>query len=258
MALINTYRTIAFNSDTGGTTPSVRQAMQWAAGDDNPATSTLTFPLSVLAGSSILVFVDDENFNGSPIGSGAPYPVTISDSQGFSSATGGYTSLGYIPDQYDLDSTEAFLRTNITSGTPSVTCNWITNQWHGLIVCEIANVGPSPTVTLWSHLNQPPSTTTDSITTGTHALGTSPALLVSYGRNATDIAPSAGYPAAGTGFTQILTGINWNGKENTTSVDSATLESKYYSNPGTVAATFTPRSFGTNPETFLALAVAFQ
>jgi hypothetical protein len=251
MALKDLYRTIAFNSETT-TTPSVRQGGQYGAGDDNPAVGTVTLT-GVLAGSSILVFVDDENFNGSPIGSGAPYPVTISDTQG-----GSYTSLGYVPDQYDLDSTEAFLRKNVASGSITVTCNWTTNQWHGLVVCEVANVGTSPTVTYWGLLSQPPSTTADLITTGTHNLGSSPALVVSYGRNATDIAPSAGYPAAGTGFTQILTGVNWNGKEGTTSVDSATLESRYYSNPGTVAATFTARSFGTNPETFLALAVAFQ
>lgn len=245
----------------GSSAPFVRQAKQWALGDDNGATTSLTFSAAsggqdVLAGSAILVFLDDENFNGSPMGTGTPFAFTISDS-----ASGSYSNLGYMGDQYDLDATSALVRTNVAAGALTITANWTTNQWHGLVVAEIANVGASPTVTLFptsGGLNRGPSASVDAITSGAVNLGSSPALIVGYCRNATDIAPTDGYPAAGTGFSTILTGINWNGKEGTSLNDSGLLQSRYLSNPGTTAATWTMRSPGPNAETFMALAVAFQ
>lgn len=231
--------------------PTLRQAQQWAAGDDNPAVGSLTF--SMLAHSSIVVFVGDMNLNGNPTGSGTPDTVTISDSQG-----GTYTNLGYVTDSHDWDAMQTFVRTNVSSGSITVTCHWVTNQWHGLAVAEISGISASPTVTYWGNLNGDPALSTDTITTGTQALGTNPALVVALAYNATDISTSEGYPSAGTGFTSALTGWNWQGKEGTSSNNVAQLESKYFSNPGTIAATFTPRVPGPNAEWFLASAVAFQ
>lgn len=265
----STSRSGACSASSSGATPALRQALMWALGDDNGATSTLTFDASssdanvtagiatksnVLAGSTVIVFVADENFNGSPAGSGAPFAVTISDSQG-----GTYTNLGYVTESADEDAMQVFARTNVAAGPLAVTCNWTTNQWHGLAVAEVSGVGASPTLTFIGAVTSNPTVgSADAISTGTHALGSSPALLVALGYNATDIAPSAGYPAPGTGFTNVMNGWNWNGKELTSSNNVATLEYRYLSNPGTTGATFTARTAGPNPENFPAITIAFQ
>lgn len=265
-------RSGACSAVAAGSLVQFSQALMWALGDDNGATVTLTMSAAadpadvtagiastrnVQAGSTILVFITDEDFNGSPAGSGAPYSVSISDSQGGTTGNGAYANLGYVADQFDLDSLQLFARTNVSAGALAVTTNWTTNQWHGVCVVEIANAGPTPTLTFFGNLNVNPSGT-DSITTGTHALGSAAALLMALAYNATDIAPSDGYPSAGSGFTSQLVGWDWFGKESTSSNNIAQLESQYLANPGTVAATFTPRTPGPNPEDFLAIAVAIK
>lgn len=186
-----------------------------------------------------------------------PYATQVSDS-----VNGSYgTLLGYVSDNIDLDSISVFAFKNVAGGNTTVTADWlVSNQWQALMVCEIINVGINPTITLWGQLAPGPisATPTDLLSTGTQALGSAPALVVGLGSNETDTDPSQGYPAAGTGFTSIATGWNWLGREGTSMNNIAQLESRYYSNPGTVAATFTPRTPGPNPENFLTLGVAFQ
>lgn len=231
------------------TTPSVRQAQQWAAGDDNPATATLT--MTVLAGSSIVVFVTDTYFN-SP---SAPNLPTLSDTQ-----SGVYTRQGYVTETGYTDAMTLLTRPNVAAGSLSVTCNWTggSNQWHGVMVAEVSGVSAAPTMTFGSSNVFNPAQTADTIASSNLVLGSSPALLVALCSNFVDTVPADGYALAGTGFTQALTGWNWGGKEGTTSNDSALLESRYYSSPGTVAAKFTPRSPGSQPDGFLTMAIAFQ
>lgn len=227
----------------------VRQAQQWAAGDDVPATSSLTF--TVLAGSSMLVYVQDAYL----ISPSAPVAPTISDTQ-----SGSYTYLGYVTEAGYTDALHCFVRSNVASGSLTVTCNWNggSNQWHGFAVAEIAGVSASPTLTTVSSNVYNPSGA-NAISSGNLSLGSSPALVVALCENYVNIGASAdGYPSAGTGFTSELTAWNWGGKEGTSYNNIAQLESRYYASPGTVAATFTPRTAGDQSDGFLTYAVAFQ
>lgn len=212
---------------------------------------SVTLP-GVLPGSTILVFVSDVNFNGTPGGTGAPYSLTVADGQGTFPAR-----LDWIGNQYDLDALQVYARKNVTGGDTTVTCTYTTNQWHTLVACEIAGVGTSPTITTFGTLQVNPAQTADAITAST-SLGSSPALLVGISFNSHDQDTSDGYPAAGTGFTNHGHFWNWAGRENTSLNDTTTLESRYLVNPGTAAVTFTPRAYGSSPDNFMTFGVAFQ
>jgi tetrahydromethanopterin S-methyltransferase subunit H len=230
----------------------VRQALKFSLKDDIGATVTKTL-LDVQAGSAIVVFQTDENFNGVPNGSGPPFAASIDDDQ----SVNDYTSGGYQSDPTAEDSLQLFWRKNPTPGDIAVTVNWTTNQWHGCVVCEIANVGTNPTITTWGNRDDNPAVSANTISC-TQALGTSPAFVVALAYNTVDQGSSAGYPAAGSGYTDLLQAWNWFGAEGTSSNEIATLQSKYYANPGSAVATWTPRTPGPNPEVFLSMAIAFQ
>lgn len=233
--------------------PYVRQIKSWALGDDNPAVSDLTFTQNVLSGSSIVVMVDDENFNGDPIGSGTPYPVYVTDSSNLA-----YTEILSLDDAADWDAVQVFLRKNITDGPINVHTQWTTNQWHAVVAIEIANVGTNPVVNSVGFTNVGVPQTTDLVTSGTLSLGNSPALIVGFAANFRDVAGDVGAPYAGTGFTPLSTMWNWNGKEGTSLNDSALLESMYSTNPGTIAAKFTASPSYQFNDTVSAIMVSFQ
>lgn len=239
-------------SPAAPSTPFVAQALGWEAAQDNPGVGAVT--LTVAAGSSLVVFVQDICLNGTPSGSGPPYSFTLTDSQG-----GSYTNHGYIGTAAQ-DAVTVLTRTNISSGSLTVTVTYTTNQWHGLAVAEVRNAGTSPTITLLGgneNVNPTPAAA-DAITTLTAALGSTPALLVALGFNVSAVTTSDAYPAAGTGFTSNLTCWNWGGVENSTFFPNAQLESKYLASPGTVGATFTARNPGPSTEAFVSIGVAFQ
>ncbi len=67
-----------------------------------------------------------------------------------------------------------------------------------------------------------------------------------------------GAPLAGTGFTPLLTGWNWQGKEGTTLSPSALLASAYYVTPGKVAVTFTPTMTINYQDNIMVIGVGIQ
>jgi hypothetical protein len=256
---------LTWDPAVGAAVPAVRQIKSWYAKDDFAGIGEIT--LTVLAGSSLVVWATDMNTHGDPPGSGVPNPVYVTDSQ----VDDGYTSHGYILSQYDWQDQHLYTRKNVSAGSITVTGDWNTTQWHALCVAEIVNVGIDPTITAQGAFNRGPllgtSTTptgADTITTGTVALGSSPAFLVGLAQNGTDMLGSEGYPAAGTGFsTSNLLGDdptvwNWTGHEGTSYNNIALVQSRYVLNPGTIAATWTPRAPGLADENFMAWMVAFQ
>jgi hypothetical protein len=229
----------------------VRQSVEWAAAGDNVGVTPLALA-PVLAGSRVLVFVQDVNFNGNPMGSGAPYAVSVADSQG-----GSYTNLGYVTTTA-YDAITVFVRNaGVTAGALTVTTTWGTNQWHGTSVHEIANVGASPTVTLLGGNESVNPDGADAVATQTAALGSSPALLVAVSEHVAGLPGTAKTPLVGTGFTSVLPVWNWNGAEGTSTDPSSIVESRYVANPGAIAATFTSASAPTL-ESFISIGVAFQ
>ena len=79
----------------------------------------------------------------------------------------------------------------------------------------------------------------DAVSSGFLTLGSSHALVIGLGANLRDAAGDFGAPLPGTGFTALASCWNWKGKEGTSLNPSALLQSAYFTNPGTLAATFT-------------------
>jgi hypothetical protein len=233
--------------------PCVRQAYEMALGDDNEAKHSLTFGKALLPGSTVLVFTVDMNLNGNPVGTGTPPPMAISDSD-----KGSYSELLTVLDTADWDAVKVFTRSNVPGGNLSVQAIWKTNQWHALMVVEVANVGGSPLIRTTGKTNYSAPQTKDAASSGTLSLGGSPALVVGLGVNFRDVKGDEGSPYAGTGFTGFMKGWNWNGKEGTSLNPTALLESAYFSKPGDVAATFTPSPSYQFNDHVMAVAVSFQ
>ena len=241
----------------GAATPCVRQALEWAAGDDNGKKGVLTFKQPVLASSTVVAFAADMNINRSspdaPIGSGTPDPITMIDS-----GNGTYQELLTVLDDRDWDDVKVFARSNVPAGSLTVTAGWVTNQWHALMIVEVANVSATPSIAVAGILNPGAEETKDAASSGPLNLKASPALVVGLGVNFTDKKGDEGAPFAGTGFTAILQAWNWNGKEGTTTLPSALLESAYFPSPGKVAATFTPSKTINYKDNIMAIAVGIQ
>lgn len=245
------------NCAAGETTPCVRQALEWAAGDDNGKKGVLTFKQPVLASSTIVVFAADMNINRSspdaPIGSGTPDPITMTDS-----GNGTYKELLTVLDDRDWDDVKVFVRSNVPAGSLTVQAGWVTNQWHAMMIVEVANAAATPSIAVAGILNPAAAETTDAATSGPLDLKASPALVVGLGVNFTDKAGDEGAPFAGTGFDAVLKGWNWNGKEGTTTLPSALLESAYFANPGKVAVTVTPSKTINYKDNIMVIGVGIQ
>lgn len=235
----------------------MRQALEWAAGDDNPAKGALTFKQPVLAGSTVLVFAADMNTHlaapGAPIGSGTPDPIVITDS-----GNGTYKLLLTVLDQPDWDDVQVFARTNLPAGSLTPQATWVTNQWHAMMIVEIANVDANPSIKVAGILNPSADETKDAAASGPLDLTASPALVVGLGVNFSDKTGDVGAPLAGTGFTALLKGWNWQGKEGTTLNPSALLAAAYFSNPGKVAVTFTPTKTINYQDNIMVIGVGIQ
>lgn len=232
--------------------PCVRQVREQAWGDDNPADHALSFAQPLLAGSTVLVFTTDININGTPVGTGAPSPIVISDS-----AAGTYRALVTVNNHWDWDAVRVFARTNVPAGALAVRTVWQTNQWHGLMIAEVAGAPANPRITAIGANNFDAAQTTDATSSGLLELGQAPALLVGFAFNASASAGDQGAPLAGSGFTSIGTAWNWNGKEGTPLKPVALLEAAQLSPPGRVAATFTPTP-SVPPDDYMVVAVALQ
>lgn len=247
----------AGNCAAGATTPCVRQALEWAAGDDNGKKGVLTFKQSVLASSTVVVFAADMNINraspDAPIGSGTPDPITMTDS-----GNGTYKELLTVLDDRDWDDVKIFVRSNVPAGSLTVQAGWVTNQWHAMMIVEVANVAATPAIAVAGVLNPGAAETKDAATSGPLDLKASPALVVGLGVNFTDKLGDEGAPFAGTGFDAVLKGWNWNGKEGTTTLPSALLESAYFANPGKVAVTVTPSKTINYKDNIMVLGVGIQ
>jgi len=241
----------------GATTPCVRQSLEWAAGDDNGKKGVLTFKQPVLAGSTVVAFAADMNINRSSpdagIGTGTPEPITMVDS-----GSGTYKELLTVLDPYDWDDTKVFVRSNVPAGNLTVTAGWVTNQWHALMIVEVANAPAAPSIAVAGLLNHGAEETKDAASSGPLSLKASPALVIGLGINFTDKAGDEGAPFAGTGFTALLKGWNWNGKEGTTTLPSALLESAYFANPGNVAVTVTPSKTINYKDNIMVIGVGIQ
>ena len=245
------------NCAAGATTPCVRQAQEWAAGDDNLKKQPLPFKQAVLAGSTVVVFAADMNINratpDSPVGTGTPDPILVTDS-----TNGVYDELLTVLDERDWDDTKVFVRSNVPAGALTIQTTWETNQWHAMMIVEVANVPAKPSVAVAGILNAGADETKDAATSGPLTLKASPALVLGLGINFTDKNGDEGAPYAGTGFTAVLAGWNWKGKEGTTQFNSALLESAYFPNPGKVAATFTPSKTINYHDNIMVIAVGLQ
>jgi hypothetical protein len=210
-----------------------------------------------LAGSTVVAFAADMNINRSspdaPIGSGAPDPITVVDS-----GNGTYQELLTVLDPFDWDDTKVFVRSNVPAGSLTVTAGWVTNQWHALMVVEVAHAPATPAIAVAGLLNQSAAETKDAASSGPLNLKESPALVIGLGINFTDKAGDEGAPFAGTGFSARLKGWNWNGKEGTTTLPSALLESAYFANPGNVAVTFTPSKTVNSKDNIMVIGVGIQ
>jgi len=241
----------------GGTDPCVRQALEWALGDDNGKKGVLTFKQPLLAGSTVLVFAADMNINkatpDSPIGSGTPDPIIVTDS-----GNGTYKLLLTVLDDRDWDDVQVFARSNLPAGTLTETVTWETNQWHAMMIVEVANVAANPSFKVAGILNPGADETTDAATSGPLDLAATPTIVVGMGINFTDKKGDVGAPLAGTGFTAHLAGWNWQGKEGTTLNNSALLSSAYYTSPGKVAVTYTPTKTINYKDNIMVLGVGIQ
>lgn len=241
----------------GGLCPSknacLRQSEQFAAGDDNPANHSLSFEQPVQAGSTVLVFACDMNVNGTPYGTGEPYPIVVSDSD-----KGTYQELLTVKDHLDWDDVKVFVRTNLPASNPAVQTVWKTNQWHAFMIVEVANLPPSPTIVVAGKLNIATNQTKDAVTSGLLSVGGMPALVLGFGANFRAPLGAVGAPYPGTGFQEVLKGLNWNGKEGSTLTPNALLEVAHFEQPGNVAATFTASPTVNGDDNFVVIGVSLR
>lgn len=236
-----------------GGSPCARQVRELTIGDDNEAKHALAFEQPLLANSTVLVFTTDMNLNGDPVGSGAPPLVSVRDS-----ANGAYRELLTVNDPIDWQAAKVFARTAASSGALAVEVTWITNQWHGVVILEVANVTARPVLGVVGKFNPSASTTKDGVSSGALELGSTPALLIGLGANFRDAKGDVGAPYPGSGFTALSSAWNWKGKEGTSLNPSALVESAYFANPGRVAATFTASPNDGFNDNLVAIGVAFQ
>jgi hypothetical protein len=227
--------------------------MELAFGDDNPERHSLTFPQPMLPGSTVLVFVSDMNLNGNPTGTGTPPHIVITDSD-----NGNYVERLTVNDSVDWDDTKVFTRTNMPPGMLSVTAAWETNQWHAFMVVEIANVAAEPSIKAVGALNHSASQAPDAVSSGQVAVGDGPALVIGYGQNNYAALGGQSTPGAGTGFTPLASGANWQGKEGMSFNPASLLEAARFAAGGHVATTFTSGKPASLPENFVAIAVSIQ
>lgn len=240
--------------DSGIALAYIRQAGEITLVGDNPAVDSVTLGTPVLAGSTVLVLAYDEFFG---TASQNPNPKTVNDTQ-----SGTYTVITSHLVDVDTDASEqAWYRTNVAAGTLTTTVHYGggSNQWHSVVVAEVANVlgmtiGAASKA--YTFASNPPTTANFLSSTGM-ALGSSPGFVVGFSVNDDDYGPAdPGFPVAGTGFTQFGTYTNWHGAEGTSSNNSAILASAYFPSGGTHPATFTRRAGG--EDAFFVLAVSFQ
>jgi hypothetical protein len=200
--------------------------------------SSGTLPVSLTAGNMLAVFAIDI--------SGAGATITAS------SSTEGSLTRGSEGNVNDLQANTCaqFSKAITTGGSGSVTVTSATDTVWGWVV-EIAGVSAMDSTCHALALPNAPGTGTDAISSGTKAIATSTAFMLSLGVNTTS---NIDAPAAGTGFTSTsgtnITVLGW-----PFSFNVARLEWQAGMS-GTKAATWTDGTFG-NADTYDVYMMAF-
>jgi hypothetical protein len=221
------------------TVPVISRIRQWAVFDTNPThgganTWDTSFSQDTLAGSTILVLGGISDFN-------VHHTLTCTDSQGntysqldFERDTGNYTYTNFILQNAPSIPHTATITVSSDSGSGF-------DDYTGAWIAEVENVKAASLIGHSANMATATSTSTDSFSSGNIAGGTAPALMVAWCSNTTVqdgdamSTPTPFVPTVGTGFTQE--GTSW---QFDLGAPAVVLASKHFSNPGTVAATFTP------------------
>jgi hypothetical protein len=229
------------------TAPYIRQVAQFSTAGANPQMQSqdqyCTLSQSVLPGSTVVAFITEYNINGSPPGSAPPSPITVTDTLSDS-----YVLLNTINDQADWQAVMSYTTYATLGGAVTVHAHFAGLLWQGLLLAEVANVSSSPLLAHAARLQNAASGSTNSVKTPSVSVNTTPALVLGFACNGSDL---SGTPSAGTGWTSAETGWNWNGVENTATTPSALLEYKTVTSSSNVMATFTPANAGDNWEVFV-------
>lgn len=193
---------------------------------------SISFPSNLLAGSTILIFATQSN------GAGIGGTISWSDSYGSS-----YALLQQVDDDQtpDWQSTYLYAAYNVPGGACTLNATFAVLIWQGIVAIEVAGVLAAPLVTSNKSQQNGVGTGANLITVAGLAGGSSPAIIIGGVSTGSD---ANGAPNHGTGFTEYLKDWNWGGAEGTPNLPSFELESKFSSNPGTTAVTWTAAGAG--------------
>jgi hypothetical protein len=197
--------------------------------------SAVTFSKATIKGDTIWVAATVSDYGG-------VHAITVTDSQGNS-----YTELNQANDKSPgAQSVAQFYATNIKGGADTVTVNWTSDNYKGVLAVEISGVSAA------SHVGNSVNTQDGGISSGSNnvkAAGISvpaastPALLVTLTMDtdggASDIG-GTGFCAipSGSGFTQVVQLWNWS-PTGQSACNLATLETKVVTAAGAASGTFT-------------------
>jgi hypothetical protein len=195
----------------------------------------VTFNKATTKGNTIWVAATVSDYGGT-------HSITVTDSQNNT-----YHELNQANDgNPGAQSVAQFYAANIQGGADTITVNWTSDNYKGVLAAEIAGITASPLDGNNANIQDGKiAAASDNVSSNTISVnsGRTPALLVALTMDtnggASDVGGS-GYCAvpAGTGFNQVaqLWSFSAGGRP---TCNLATLETKVITSPGTVAGTFT-------------------
>lgn len=222
----------------GGGSPAIRQSIDLTASGQAgfpPSQSvnrSVSFPLALLAGSTILIFATQSNSAG--IGG----TIGWTDSYGSS-----YALLQQVDDDQtpDWQSTYLYAAYNVPGGACTLNATFAVLIWQGIVAIEVSGVAAAPLVTSGKSQQNGVGAGANAITVSGLAGGSNSAIIIGGCSTGSD---ANGAPSHGTGFTEYQKDWNWGGAEGTPDLPSFELEWKVSANPGTTAVSWTAAGAG--------------
>lgn len=229
---------------------------QSALGNPQSTTQSVTLPLPVLTGSTMVLTGTLSN-GGSVVAS-----PTYSDAANGTWSSG--TKLQQLDDTANLQSMFFHCLQNSQGGWTTLNILFANVEWQGVYLQELVNVPTASLIASAKNLQSGISAITADLITSTAVAGAgNKALLLGFsavtGDNSVANGGSGlGHPLAGTGFTSLDEVWNDNGEENTSFAPLMRVESQFFASMGNVAATFTVAGTGTGTDSYANFAAAFK